>query len=193
MQGSETLFWLQQGEERLRTLLAMQQPMTADQLAGRLEKQRSSVSEHIRQMRVYRVLKCLNPESHQSRLYWLTEEGVECRSQLASLYKNTQPGALPLSLDWQVYGELCFRHRRAVLLAMHGRMRPPQVKKRAFARDARLRMSVDNCREVLYWMVSRGVVRGVRPRGKRFVLYELTEVGKTCQELLRKAVTPTAG
>lgn len=160
--------------------------MTADQLATSMGKARSSVSEHIRQMRVYRVLTCLNPAARQSRLYWFTPEGSECRRSLAEIYQGAPATAVP-SVDWQLYGDLLFRHRRAVLLTLRGRMRPPQVKKRALANDARLRMSIDNCREVLYWMKARGVVRAVRPRGKRFAFYELTEVGKACQELLRNA------
>ena len=187
MQSNETIFWLQQGEERLRVLMALFQPTTAQQLASRLGKSLRSISEHIRQLRVYRVLTCLNPTAHQSRLYWLTDEGKSCRDLLAGIYNTDIPSAFP-TVDWDVYGDLCFRHRHAVLLALKGRMRPPQVKKSALAHNSRLRMSIDNCREVLYWMRNRGVVKAVRPRAEYFPYYELTGVGRSCQSLLRQAM-----
>ena len=192
MQGSETLFWLQQGEERRRVLLALSQPMTADQLARRTEKSRSSVSEHLRQMRIYQVVTCLNPLAHQSRVYGLTEAGTAHRDYLAQMLGGANSFQLP-TVNWQTYGDSCFRHRRAVLLVLKDRMRPPQVKRRALSLDARLRMSVDNCREVLYWMLKRGLVRVVPVRSRRFVFYELTKEGKACQELLRRAETRDAG
>ena len=188
VQFYETLFWLQQGEERLRVLGALTQPLTANQIALRIGKSRTSVSEHIRQMRIYQLLTCLNPSAHQSRVYWLTDDGKLRRTAVA---RGDEVLECP-DIDWDLYGDLCFRHRRTVLLTLNGRMRPPLVKKRALANDPRLRMSVDNCREVLYWMQSRGVVRSIRPRGRRFALYELTGVGGTCQHLMRQALMPTA-
>jgi len=124
-------------------------------------------------------------------LYWLTEDGKAVRDQLAELY-GRGPVAEPASVNWLLYGQLCFRHRRAVLLALQGHMRPPHVKKRALASNASLRMSVDNCREVLHWMERHGVVRRVRVGRECYASYELTEVGEKCQVLLRRAVTPAA-
>lgn len=191
MQENEASFWLQQGEERLRVFLGLVQPMTADQLARRVEKVRSSVSDHIRQMRVYQLVKCLNPAAHQSRVYWFTESGHELRVHLGAQSSSPMSPSFPLA-NWDTYGCVCFRHRRAVLLAMRDKMRPPQVKRRALSLDAGLRMSVDNCREVLYWMRDRCLVRAVRVRKKRFVFYELTMEGKACQQLLQGAESRTA-
>lgn len=186
---SETEHWLRQGEERLSLLRALTQPVTAAQLAARVKKLTSTVCEHLRQLRVYDVVACLNPTAHRGRVYWLTGIGVDA---VCRLFERVQPLEAPKGINWSMYGDLSFPYRRAVLLSMRGRMRPAQVKKQALAGDGRLRMSVDNCREVLYWMRTRGVVRAVRPRGERRKCYELTEVGKACQQLMRQALSPFA-
>jgi hypothetical protein len=178
--------WLRQGDERLRVFGALSQPLTADQLAMRLSKARTVTSEVLRQLRIYRLVACLNQAARQNRVYGLTEEGV---AQLALLQGVPNASVPPTALeDWALYGDLCFRHRRTVLLTLRGRMRPPQVKRIALANNPRLRMSIDNTREVLWWMTARNVVRAVRPHGMRYALYELTDMGRRCQALMRQAM-----
>jgi hypothetical protein len=180
--------WLRQGHERQRVFMALSQPLTAHQLALRLEKSRNAISECLRQLRIFRLAVCLNPSAHQSRVYTLTDEG---RAHLALFAQEAglSVPAIP-ELAWDLYGDLCFRHRRAVLVTLRGRVRPPQVKRYALGNDPMLRMSVDNCREVLYWMVANGVVRAVRPRGSAFPSYELTEVGRRFQAVMRRGSDP---
>jgi len=185
VQSSEATLWLEQGEERLRILFALCQPMTAGQLGQRLGKSRSSVSEHLRQMLIYEVVTCMNPTALQGRLYWLTDVGLAYQSGFSQSRGHRVETWCPFA-DWILYGQLIFRHRAAVLRALNGRMRPPRVKKCAFASNPGLRMSVDNCRQVLKWMRDRKVVRSVRPRGKRYLYYELTECGRKYQELHRR-------
>lgn len=185
MQSSEATLWLEQGEERLRILFALCQPMTAGQLGHRLGKSRSSVSEHLRQMLIYGVVTCMNPAALQGRLYWLSDVGLACQSGFSESRGLRVDTWCPLT-DWTLYGQLIFRHRAAVLRALNGRMRPPRVKKSAFASNPSLRMSIDNCRQVLKWMRDRKIVRTVRPRGQRFTYYELTEGGRTYQTLHRR-------
>lgn len=183
------LFWLEQGEVRQQVLLALSQPMTAGQLAQRLSMSQSSVSDHVRQLTIYEVVCCLNQASHQSRVYWLTPLGLQCRQAIALRRRRVVTTFMP-TMDWSVYGNTCFRHRRTVLLALEGRMRPPAIKRKAWLRDKSVRMSSDNCREVLYWLCSQGVAQTVMAGRSPFMQYELTEVGKTCQELLARAATP---
>lgn len=186
----EALWWLQQGEERLRVFLALSQPLTASQMSARLGKPRSSVSEHLRQMQTYGVVRCLNEASRRSRVFGLTSSGGHCHATLADIYRQAAV-ATGAGVDWVTHGRLCFRHRGAVLLALRGRMRPTQIKKQALASDPCLRMSVDNCRQVLRWMVAQGVARATRARGKRFSYYMLTEVGVACREAMQTARAPS--
>ncbi len=63
-------------------------------------------------------------------------------------------------------------------------MQAAAIKRRAVFHDPQLRMSANNVRDVMRYLVDNGVVRVVRVRRKAHPRYELTELGHAFQQLL---------
>jgi hypothetical protein len=186
----EAILWLMQGEERQRVLLSLTQPMTALQLGKRLGKSRKSVSDILQELSVYRVVHCLNQKRQRSRLYWVTDLGTACQREIARLRSAALELYVP-KVDWEAYGDLLHRHRHVVLQSVGKLMRARRIREAAISRSPGLRLNTEHCREILSWLEGKGLARRMRVRGahRRFVCYSCTEMGETCQELLRRAQT----
>lgn len=181
MQREEVYEWLTQSEVRKRCVRGFSQPLTAKQMARRLDLPQGACSYLFWQLRVYSVLVCLNDHAHCSRLYALTQLGRSIQGQLL--------GKRPVDpdfdgVDWSLYGRMLFRHREAVIRALIGPMRPSMIKRRARQANLQLAMSVTNVRDTLYYLLALGVVRRVCERGQRYPNYELTPIGRKFRDLM---------
>lgn len=181
------MHWLAQSERRQRLILAMHQPLTAHQLASRSALDRDTCSRVLGELSIYGVVECVNPSARRSRLYWLTGMGAECRRLLGiSLHQQPIVYRFPL-VDWNLYGEVCYSHRAAVVKAVEGQMQAVAIRRRACLQNRQLRMSANNCRDVLYFLRRVGIVKQIRLQSEQHPRYQLTETGTRLQLLLRRA------
>ena len=167
-------------------VLALQQPFTARQLALKLDitsVQSSSLLERLNQIGLVR---CLNPFSRASRVYFPTTMGLLFYKELATL------AGLPLLLglpriDWRLYGSLCFTHRAAVLKTLTCGMQPATIKRKACFNQPNLRMSFNNVCDVIRYLEAQELVEPVYHRKKAHPLYKVTSKGIPYQRLLQQA------
>jgi hypothetical protein len=127
---------------------------------------------------------CINPSTRHNRLYRLTKVGEEYQAKLRG------PGSLAPAerrlprIPWELYSSVCYRHRSAVVSAIQGQMQAVEVKRRARLRDADLRMSANNVRDVMRYLEKNGIVDKLEPGRRGHPKYELTRLGKALQDLL---------
>jgi len=93
-------------------------------------------------------------------------------------------------ISWDLYGSVCYRHRSAVVEATRGPMQAALIKRTAFSRDSSLRMSANNVRDVMMYLVETGVVKKIHVRKKRHPRFELTDLGLEFQKLLLGVKSP---
>lgn len=179
--------WVSASRAREACLLGFDQPLTAMQLCRRLGVTADSCGFLLWELSSRGVLRCLTQRAAQNRLHWLTRHGIACqrvlREQLGLGVLETRCPRV----DWDLYAGMCFRHRSAVIRGMNGPMRPPEIRKRAVARIPGLRMSRNNCRDVLRLLLEKDVVRETKAGGIEHPHYSLTDLGRTFRELLQGA------
>lgn len=185
--GDSAYYWLLQSQRRQRLIRDWGQPLTATQLAHRLQMQRDECSVLLNQLALYGLVCCLNPSARRSRVFWLTDAGHACQRRV-----REAQGLAPLRfdfpvVDWECYGRVCYRHRAAIVSALTEPLQPAAIKRRARARDSSLRMSANNVRDALRELRQFDVVRPVREPQVAHARYELTDLGRCCQFLLRRA------
>lgn len=163
----------------------LDQPLTATQLAQRCRLSRSACSRLLSALLNNGLAVCLNPSARRSRVYELTEEGFRLR-------RAGQRGSIAgvSAAEAALFGWLCFRHRAGVLLVMGRHMQPPEIKRRAQARDPSLRISAGNVRAVLKLLVDRGIALRIIDGASERPLYGLTPLGRQMQARL---LTASAG
>ena len=76
------------------------------------------------------------------------------------------------NLDWQLYGDVCYSHRAAVVRVLTEPMQPAQIKRKALFKDSRIRMSANNVRDVIRLLLAKGIVEPVMVKGEGWVLLE---------------------
>ena len=183
----EACHWLRQGERRQIVLRRLRQPMTAKQLAHLTGVRPDCCSHVLWELGLYGLVHCLNPRARQGRLYWLTALGRKCQSRFLREQGLPPCEARFPTVDWETYGWVCFRHRSAVIRGLTEPMQPAALRRRALAKNPRLRMSANNVRDVIRLLFHRGIVRQVKARGRARPLYELSDVGLKLQSLLNHA------
>ncbi len=127
-------------------------------------------------------LKCLNPQARRSRLYWLTARGATHSERFDSGRCDHQP-----SIDWDLYGWVCYSHRAAILKALNRPLQPCEIKRKARSDNPALRMSANNVRDVIRLFVGKGIVRCVPGKRRAHPRYKLTALGDTLRSLLLRA------
>ena len=163
------------------------QPLSVTQLSRKAGMSSASCTEVLRRLRHQGYVECLNPKAVSSRIYWLTEEGLKFqRGFFDSRSVELHPHDFA-EVDWEIYGQLCTSHRSLVVKTLTEPMQPSQIKRKAYRNDCKVRMSANNVRDVIRWLLSKGVVRKVLVRRRAHPLYELTESGTKFQSLLRRA------
>ena len=162
--------------------------MTAAQLARRGGVTRVSCSDGIQSLAARGLVRCLNPEARSSRLYWLTDAGMRRQRAWSPAYGRPKRKVLPESIDWNLYGWVCYRHRAAIIKALTEPLQPAAIKRRARTHNPGIRMSANNVRDVIRLFVSKGIVRRITAK-RSHPRYELSEVGQQLRHLLLEAET----
>ena len=158
---------LRDGKQRQELFLAIQQPVTADQLSRRKSISLDSSSSALRDFSHAGLLECLNKESRTSRLYWLTAMGERCHRRLMKERGGPRIDYDLPDVDWKLYGWTCYRHRSAVLKALQFPLQPATIKRVAVKQDENLRMSANNVRDIIHEFEAQGIVRRVYIRKKK--------------------------
>ncbi len=176
--------WLIQSERRKTILVNFHQPLTATQIARCTAITLDSCLHLLWGLIVYGVLYYVNAATRYSRLYWLTDLGKVSQRKL-----REKQALRPLAhsfpdIPWDLYSSVCYSHRSAVLRSLHGPMQAAAVKRRAVFQNPQLRMSANNVRDVMRYLLSTGIARRVEVRKKAHPRYELTDLGRTFQQLL---------
>lgn len=167
--------------------------MTTKQLAWSSGLTFDNCNHGVAELTIYALVQCLNPEAQRSRVYGLTRLGHLCRNRLSANSEGVHSYHCP-AVSWSLYGWCCFSHRRTCLLTMEGPMQPATIARQAARshRDrpfegTRIRMSANNARDVVKLFLKQGLVMAVRIKGKAHTHFTLTQLGRQCQLLLRKA------
>lgn len=184
-------YWLIQSKRRVAILAGLDQPLTASQISRRTGITLDSCLALLWGMVVYGILFHLNPSTRYSRLYWLTRLGMACQRRLRQKLGQRQISYRFPDIRWDLYSSVCYSHRSAVVKAMRGPMQAAEIKRKAHFHNPSLRMSANNVRDVMRYLLTTGIVRQVTIRRKRHPRYELTDLGRTFQDLLFGAQTFT--
>jgi len=187
---SPILNWLKRGHRRQQMLMKMSQPITAQQLASRESISLDAAGNAISELANNGLVYCLNSSFSKSRLYWLTMLGTMCQKRL-----RKEHGLVPIihdfpDIDWDLYGSVCFSQRSAVIKTLKEPLQPATIKRKALARDPKLRMSANNVRDIIRVFLEKGLVVPVKVRRKAHRRFELTEMGKKIRELLLRLDEP---
>jgi len=176
--------WFIQSERRKEILVDFNQPLTATQIVRRTGIALDACLHVLWVLSLYNIVYCLNKDTKYNRVYWLTELGKRCQKKLR------EDGSLrPLvhnfpSISWNLFGSVCYSHRSTVIKTMHEPMQAAKVKRKALYQNSKLRMSANNVRDVMKYLLSKDIVRKVYVKRRRHPRYELTELGKKFRELL---------
>ncbi len=184
MERDDTYNWLIQSERRKEIIRDFGQPLTATQIARRTGTSLDRVLHLLWTLTLYRVLYCLNRDTRHNRLYWLTELGKTCQRKLREALALQPLNQRFPRIPWDLYSSVCYSHRSAVIQAMRAPMQAAAIKRLARLKNADLRMSANNARDVLWYLLAKGIVRRIVMKQRSHPRYELTEVGKAFQELL---------
>ena len=139
-----------------------------------------------------RLAVCVNPSARNSRLYWMTELGRDCQKRLCqdmNLPERSKTTEVA-SVNWELYGWTCYKHRGAIIRVLAGAMRPADIKRKLRQLGSNVRISSNNIRDIVKLFLQKGIVRKVFIKKKAHPRYELTEVGIALRELLMQAETP---
>ena len=184
MEFTQAFYWLIQSERRKSILVDFDQPLTATHISRRTSLSLDSCLHLLWGMTIYGILCCLNPKTRYNRLYWLTRLGDACQRRLRQRIALRPLVRRFPQVPWDLYSSVCYSHRTAVLKAIRDPMQAAEIKRKALFQDARLRMSANNVRDVMRYLLKQGIVRRVMIRKRSHPRYELTDLGKTFKELL---------
>lgn len=183
-------YWLELSAKRRLILRSFAQPMTATHVARRTGVSRDSCLHHLWSLTQRKILRCLNPDTRFNRLYTLTNLAKACRRRLDGLSRGECLTYHEPEIPWDTYSSVCYRHRAAVLESIREPIQAAAIKRKARLRDPALRMSANNVRDVMKYLLEAQVARRVAVRKKRHPRYELTELGRQFQRLLLNVTAP---
>ncbi len=176
--------WLIQSEKRKQLLIRFTQPMTVTQIAKREGWSLDSCLHLLWSFRTNGITHCLNPDTRHMRIHWLTRVGEAFQARLRRrLELDLIDHRLP-DIPWDLYSAICYSHRSAVIKALRKPMQAAQIKRQALLQNAELRMSANNVRDVVRYLRSKGIVEKFRIKKRSHPRYELTDLGRSFQELL---------
>lgn len=163
-------------------LAAFSQPLTVTQVARRAGLDADIARDRVRTLVRAKRLRCLNPSAQRCRLYF--HRGRRPR------VPRIDQGSPTKRVDWDEYGAMCFRHRAAILRNLTEPLQPATLRRRACKRDATLRMSANNVRNVIREFLALDIVAPVKIRRLRHLHYELAPRARVYQALLLAAEVP---
>ncbi len=167
-------------------VLAMRQPLTANQMARKLDVPSTQASTLIERLNAIGLVRCLNPFARSSRVYWHTLIGEKFHNQLCQSAGISAVERLSKN-DWSLYGSTCFSHRSAVIKTLTRPMQPAAIKRQARLHDQRIRISANNVRDVIRYLHTHGIVQPVHVRKRAHPSYELTPTLYIIQQLLTQS------
>ena len=184
MMNKRVYQWLSEQEDRKTILQTFNQPLISRQISKRTGIPSCTCSYVIATFVDKGLLICLNSVARNSRLYWLTGQGRQCRRKLFlennQICKETE---LP-DIDWNLYGWVCFNHRSAIIKALTHPMQPAEIKRLFRLQGTLIRISANNIRDIIRLFLAKGIVRPVKVRKRAHLLYELTDIGTKLRHLL---------
>ena len=167
--------------------MAIKQPMTAKQIGRRAGIPMDTCSYVIGKFATKGMVTCLNPEARNSRLYWITELGRQYRRQLHQDLNLPEKAYDVPSVNWDLYGWVCYSHRAAIIRSITSPMQPSEVKRVLRVHRPNIRISANNIRDVIKLLLEKGLVQKVFVRKKAHPRYELTDSGNQFRQLLMQA------
>ena len=187
MERDDTYNWLIQSERRKEIIRDLDQPLTATHIARRTDINVDSCLHLLWGLTLHGVIHSLNNGTRYNRLHWLTELGKACQRKLRETLA-LQPLAHRLpNIPWDLFSSVCYSHRSAVIKAIDGPMQAAAIKRKALFQNSQLRMSANNARDVLAYLLAKNIVGRIMIKRRSHPRYELTELGKTFKELLAGA------
>lgn len=187
MQTSNVYEWIRKEESRRKILMTIRQPLTGKQIGIRTGIPMDTCSYVVAKLVAKGLLVCLNPEARNSRLYWLTDLGLLCQKRLhQDLDLAHEEYDLP-SIDWSLYGWICFNHRSIVIKTLASPMQPSEIKRMIRKKKVGMKISANNIRDVVKLLLKKGIVQKVFLRKKAHSRYELTDSGSQFRELLMQS------
>ena len=94
------------------------------------------------------------------------------------------------SVNWELYGWVCYNHRAAIVRTLTEPMQPSDMKRKLRNSKPHIKISANNIRDVIKLFLQKGIVRKTFVRKKAHPRYELTELGTKFQGLLSRAEVP---
>ncbi len=190
MQTSNVYKWITKEDNRKNILMSMKQPLTAKQISKKTGLCLDTCSYVLGKFTVKGIGTCLNPDARNSRLYWVTDIGQECLKRLHQELSLPEKAYDIPSVNWGVYGWVCFSHRAAIIRTLAGAMQPSEIKRALRVHKPCMKISANNIRDVVRLFQAKGIVQKVFVRKKVHPRYELTETGSKFQGLLSRAEEP---
>jgi len=170
--------------------MAIQQPLTARQIGRKTGIPQDTCSYLIGKFTTEGLTICLNPNARNSRVYGLTEPGIRYQNQLWRDLNQPGKGYDCPSVNWDIYGWVCFSHRAGVIKTLTAPMQPSEIKRILRVQKPNMKISANNIRDVVRLLLARGIVQPVRIRKKAHPRYELTPLGTQLRRLLIQAENP---
>ena len=179
--------WIKKEESRRKILMTIAQPLTGKQIGRRTDIPIDTCSYVVAKLVTRGLLTCLNPQARNSRLYWLTDRGIQCQKKLhQDLALTYEEYDLP-SIDWALYGWICFSHRSIVMKTLIAPMQPSEIKRTIRKRKPGTKISANNIRDVTKLLLEKQIVQKVYVRKKAHPRYELSDSGNQFRELLMQS------
>ena len=187
MQTSNVYEWIEKEESRKKILTVLKMPLTTKQLARKTGIPMDACSYMVAKFTLKGVSTCLNPEARNSRLYWLTELGTSCRKQLCQDLNIPYRESDLHSVNWTLFGWICFSHRSIVIKILNDPMQPAEIKRQIRIQKPNTKISANNIRDVIKLFLAEGIVQPIKIRKKAHPRYELTDFGNQLKQLLIQA------
>ncbi|MCG3132744.1 MAG: hypothetical protein FLDDKLPJ_03610 [Phycisphaerae bacterium] len=188
MNLSKVYPWILKSPRRKLVLLNFSQPLTANQMSKRTGLSLDACSYVFWEFTLKKLSTCLNNAAQRNRVYWLSRLGLVCRRRSFRDQEKEMPTPFVPDVDWDLYGQVCHRHRSAIIKALREPMQPAAAKRRARALDPTLRMSGNNARDVMRWLRKAGLVDAIREPGARFPKYRLLQMGEDIRSFIQEAL-----
>lgn len=160
--------------------------MTAKQLSKNTAIPKEICSYLLGKFAALQLCVCLNPQAGQSRLYWMTDLGKKIQSGLPKEAILPQKDVGLDSVNWNLYGWVCYSHRSIVLRALTEPMQPSGIRRKIRHRFPFAKISANNVRDIIRLFEKKEIVRKVFVKKKVHPRYELTEIGMKFQTLLNR-------
>lgn len=166
----------------------MNQPLTSRQLSRKTGIPEDTCSYILGKCQARDICLCLNTEASSSRLYYLTKLGLKLRQRLVG---NDGSNQVDLdSVNWDLYGWACFRHRSAVIKTLTELMPPPMIRKHLMLKNTTLKISRNNITDILRLLHERGMIEKVFVKKRKHPWYKPTEQAQHIRKLLLSAEVP---